>query len=105
VFPPAGGAAELDIWLKERRLCGHGLGTEALRLLVGHLRREFGITRFLIRPSARNSRALRAYAKAGFVDRPEKIAALRSFLKEEFWDAYGGGDYGLEGTAVMTLED
>ncbi len=99
------GAAELDIWLKERRLCGLGLGTEALRLLVEHLRRELGITRFLIRPSTRNTRAIRAYAKAGFVDRPEKIPALRSFLKEEFWDAYGGGDYGLEGTAVMTMED
>ncbi len=98
-------AAELDIWLKERRLCGHGLGAEALRLLVEHLRRELGITRFLIRPSARNTRALRAYAKAGFVERPEKVPALRSFLKDEDWEAYGGGDYGLEGTAVMTLED
>lgn len=99
------GAAELDIWLKERRLCGHGLGSEALRRLVADLRREQGISRFLIRPSARNLRARRAYARAGFVDRPDKMAVLRTFLKQEFWDAYGAGDYGLEGTAVMTLED
>ncbi len=98
------GAAELDIWLKERRLCGCGYGTEALRLLVGYLRRELDISRFLIRPAARNARAVRAYAKAGFVDREEKLPVLRSFLREEYWDAFGSGDYGLEDTAVMTLE-
>lgn len=98
------GAAELDIWLKARRLCGHGLGTEALGLLIGHLRRELGIDRFLIRPSARNARAIRAYEKVGFVVRVEKLPVLRSFLKEEFWDAYGCGDYGLEGTAVLTMD-
>ena len=99
------GAAELDIWLKARCLCGQGFGARALRLLVDHLRRELGIRRFLIRPAARNTRALRAYAKAGFVVRAAKLPVLRSFLKDEFWDAYGGGDYGLAGTAVMTLED
>lgn len=99
------GAAELDIWLKERRLCGHGVGVEALRLLVAHLRRESGVSRFLMRPAARNGRALRAYAKAGFADRVDKLAVLRSFLKEEYWDAYAAGDYGMDGTAVMTLED
>ncbi len=98
-------AAELDIWLRERRLCGRGHGPAALRLLVEHLRRALSISSFLIRPSARNTRAIRAYEKAGFVLRAETIPVLRSFLREEFWDDFGGGDYGPEGTAVLTLED
>jgi len=58
--------AELDIWLKERKYCGQGYGPDALNALTNYLCKEYGIVNFIIRPSARNIRAMRAYYKAGF---------------------------------------
>ncbi|MBD3670539.1 MAG: GNAT family N-acetyltransferase [Gammaproteobacteria bacterium] len=57
---------ELDIWLKSQSLCGQGYGPHALRLLMQQLHREHHIDHFFIRPSARNTRAIAAYQKAGF---------------------------------------
>lgn len=57
---------ELDIWLAERRLSGRGLGSEALVLLADWLQANYGVNRFLVRPSRRNVRALRAMRRAGF---------------------------------------
>lgn len=57
---------ELDIWLAERRLTGRGLGSEALVLLADWLQANYGVNRFLVRPSRRNVRALRAMRRAGF---------------------------------------
>jgi diamine N-acetyltransferase len=61
-----GRTVELDIWLRSEAHCGHGYGTDALETLARHLRRTFGVRRFLVNPSAANARAIRAYHKAGF---------------------------------------
>jgi diamine N-acetyltransferase len=60
------GAVELDLWLAERRFCGRGLGSEALRLACAWLQAELGVDTFVLRPSRRNVRALRAARRAGF---------------------------------------
>ena len=60
------GATELDIWMFGERWCGRGHGTVALRLLLDVLAAEGRATGFVIRPSARNARAVRSYEKAGF---------------------------------------
>ncbi|HYM47146.1 MAG TPA: GNAT family N-acetyltransferase [Burkholderiaceae bacterium] len=57
---------ELDIWLAERRLTSRGLGSEALVLLADWMQANYGVNRFLVRPSRRNVRALRAMRRAGF---------------------------------------
>jgi RimJ/RimL family protein N-acetyltransferase len=77
--------AELDIWLRSLADTGHGYGSDALVTLTDHLQRTLGVDTFLIRPSARNPRAVRAYQKAGFVIQP--MTTQRQI------DAYGAGDY------------
>jgi diamine N-acetyltransferase len=57
---------ELDIWLAERRHAGHGYGSEALVELCDWLQENWGVNRFLVRPSRRNVKALRAMRRAGF---------------------------------------
>jgi len=97
-------AAELDIWLSRLEYCGKGYGTAALKKLVEYLRSELGIEKFLIRPSEKNIRAIRAYHKVGFIRVKDKKATLRAYLLPEFLDDYGDGDYGFEHTAVLVLE-
>ena len=57
---------ELDIWLAERRVAGHGYGSESLVVLCDWLQVNYGVNRFLARPSRRNVKALRAMRRAGF---------------------------------------
>ncbi len=57
---------ELDIWLRSESCCGRGYGTDALHALCRHLHDRLGVAEFLVQPSARNPRAIRAYEKAGF---------------------------------------
>lgn len=57
---------ELDIWMRSEACCGKGYGTDALDALCRHLHERFGVVEFLVQPSARNPRAIRAYEKAGF---------------------------------------
>ncbi len=68
---------ELDVWLNAEANCGRGLGTDAIEALVGYLEAELGVRTFMMQPSARNPRAVRAYEKVGFVQvpaAPEEIA-------------------------------
>lgn len=58
--------SELDIWMKNEENCGKGLGVLALKKLIEYLKAEKGIKKFLIRPSEKNIRAIRAYQKAGY---------------------------------------
>jgi len=54
------------------------LGTDAIEARVTYLEAELGVRTFMIQPSARNPRAVRAYEKVGFVRVPataEEIAA------------------------------
>lgn len=83
--------AELDIWLRSLAHTGHGYGTDALVTLTAHLFRAFGVDTFVIRPSARNPRAVRAYQKAGFTVEPMST--------QEQAERYGPGDY--EDSVVM----
>lgn len=84
---------ELDIWMRSLADCSRGLGSTAIGLLCRRLRAGLGVSRFIMRPSARNTRAIRAYRRAGFemapMTRTEQIAA------------FGPGDY--EDTVVLTL--
>jgi RimJ/RimL family protein N-acetyltransferase len=57
---------ELDIWMRSESCCGKGYGTAALDALCRYLHDRFGVEEFLVQPSARNPRAVRAYEKAGF---------------------------------------
>ena len=99
------GLAELDIWLLRREWCGQGYGTAALRRLIETLAQGQGIREFILRPAARNARALAAYRKVGFVDEPAtaQAATLARVLRPEFHTAYAAGDYGSANTAVLTL--
>ena len=76
---------ELDIWMRSESCCGKGYGTDALDALCDYLHERFGVGRFMVQPSARNPRAIRAYEKAGFKRLELSIEAAR-----ELW---GPNDY------------
>ena len=81
----ARGKVELDIWLRSSAVCGQGYGSDALLALTRYLHETFGVTEFILRPSRRNARAIRAYARAGF--------ALLPLTNEQQARIYGPGDY------------
>ncbi len=56
----------LDIWMRSEKYCGHSYGSDALNTLCDYIHENYGITNFIISPSARNKRAIDAYKKAGF---------------------------------------
>ncbi len=58
----------LDIWMRSEKYCGRNYGSDALDTLCRHIHETYGISTFIISPSARNKRAVAAYKKAGFVD-------------------------------------
>lgn len=76
---------ELDIWLGSRAVCGKGFGTDALQAICRYLAKTYGIERFIIRPSRRNTDAIAAYNRAGFVKQPRSVAEHEAI--------YGQGDY------------
>lgn len=83
---------ELDIWMRSESDCGRGYGPDALDALCRYLNREFGVGEFLVRPSARNPRAIRAYEKAGFVRLDLSL--------EEVQARWGVGEY-LDGISLI----
>jgi len=95
---------ELDIWMKNEECCGKGLGVSALKELITYLKTEKGIKKFLIRPSIKNIRAIKAYKKAGFTMVSDKKKTIEAYLKRPYLDKYGDGDYGFDDTAVLILE-
>ncbi len=76
---------ELDIWMRSNADCGRGFGSAAIDLLCRRLHADLGACRFIMRPSARNLRAIRAYRKAGFEIWPSTA--------QEHDSAFGPGDY------------
>jgi diamine N-acetyltransferase len=76
---------ELDIWMGREVDCGKGYGPDALEALSKYLFETFEVVELVIRPSARNRRAIRAYAKAGF-----QQVRLSSERQET---EHGPGDY------------
>lgn len=59
--------ASMAIAIYDRTLLGLGIGTEAIHLLLRHAFFELELHRIGIRVLAYNERAIRAYAKCGFV--------------------------------------
>lgn len=57
---------ELDVWLRGAAFSRQGIGAEALELASAWMQTQFGVNRFLIRPSRRNVHALRCARRAGF---------------------------------------
>ena len=90
--------SELDIWMKDEANCGKGFGTGALISLSNYLNEEMGIRELIIAPSKRNTRAVRAYEKAGF---RKTDKAMSAFLLDEYVAAFGEGDHGTKDTAIM----
>lgn len=92
------GISELDMWIKDEANCGKGFGTDALVSLGNYLNEEMGIRELIIAPSERNTRAVRAYGKAGFVKTDK---AMSEFLADEYISVFGEGDYGTGDTAIL----
>lgn len=80
-----GAIAELDIWMRSQGCCGHGYGTNAMITLMRHLHADFAVETFIVRPSHRNQRAIRAYEKVGF--------QLSRLSLADQTSTYGDGDY------------
>lgn len=65
--------AELDLWIADKINWNKGYGSTALRLAINRLKEEESVNTLIIRPSARNHRAVASYQKAGFeMYNPEK---------------------------------
>ena len=67
---------EIDLWLASEAHFGRGFGPDAIEVLVGFLQAERGVRTFMMQPSARNPRAIRAYEKVGFVRVPATAAEI-----------------------------
>jgi RimJ/RimL family protein N-acetyltransferase len=63
---PVHRSAELQIRIGDRTARGRGLGTEAVRSLVAFAFRDLNLHRVALHVFATNTRAIRAYEKAGF---------------------------------------
>lgn len=82
------GTAEMDIWLKSIDYTGKGNGTSALNILSDGLL-DKGFHTLIIRPCAKNIRAILSYKKVGFVEsdfEPEK------YYKKDYIDEYAPED-------------
>lgn len=78
--------AEVRVLLAEP---GHGLGTEAIRLLAGHAFERLNLHKLYAYVLAPNRRAQRAFEKAGF--------SVEGVLKEDRWAGSGYCDVHLLG--------
>jgi diamine N-acetyltransferase len=81
------GTAELDLWIASASDWGRGWGGAAIRQLSEFLLGYAAVSALLIRPSARNARAIAAYRRAGF----EPYDPQRHPVSES--DAQAGLDY------------
>lgn len=71
----------VDIWLRSEKDCGHSYGSDALQTLSDYLHVRFGIVQIVVSPSARNTRAIASYKKAGFRQIPE--FSYRMYVRPE----------------------
>jgi Acetyltransferases, including N-acetylases of ribosomal proteins len=90
---------EFDIWLKGRSHAGQGYGTQAIIKLASIIK-DMGYDNVIMRPSKHNTRAIRSYIKAGFVE--EELVPANYYLPEYIGE-FADGDYGPGGDVFMVL--
>ena len=92
-------AAEVGIFIGEKRFWSQGYGTEAMRLALKHGFETLNLNRIMLDVYETNPRAIRSYEKAGFVYEGRKRQGMfkdgryfdilvMSVLREE-WEASG----------------
>ena len=69
-------SCSVRIALVGHRACGRGLGTEAMRLILGHAFETVGLHRVWLEVYAFNPRARHVYEKVGFVHEGVQRQAL-----------------------------
>jgi len=78
------GTALYHITIGEKDCWGHGYGTEATRLMLGHAFDNLGLHRVSLTVFAFNERAIRSYRKVGFV---VEGRSRESILRDgRYWD-------------------
>ena len=90
--------SELDLWMNLEVNCGKGFGTDAIISLSDYLISAMGISEIIMRPSRKNTRAIRSYKKAGL---EESDMQPGEYLLDEYLSVYGDGDYGEGETALL----
>ena len=65
-FQPGSNWWGVDIFIGEPGLVGHGIGSRAVRLVAGYLAQSRGAKCVALTTEIENTRAIRAYEKAGF---------------------------------------
>ena len=81
---------ELEVWLAGSEYSRQGMAAEALELASACLQANFGVNRFLLRPSRRNVRALRCGRRAGFREtdfEPSEVARRLGLSASPYRDA------------------
>ncbi|MEO8208146.1 MAG: GNAT family protein [Chloroflexota bacterium] len=78
------GSALFHITIGEKDAWGHGFGTEATRLMVGHALGSLGLHRVSLSVFEFNERAIRAYAACGFVAEGRAREAI--WRDGKWWD-------------------
>jgi len=73
---PYAGVVTVGVTIGERARWGHGHGSDALRLLVGHLFGGFPLHRVELDTWSGNTRAVRAFTKAGFREEGRRRGAV-----------------------------
>ena len=73
---PYSGVATLGVTIGERGLWGRGHGSDALRLLVGHLFGAYGLSRLELDTWSGNERAIRAFTGLGFREEGRRRLAV-----------------------------
>ncbi|GGS11898.1 GNAT family N-acetyltransferase [Streptomyces nojiriensis] len=73
---PYAGVATLGITIGEREFWGRGHGSDALRLLIGHLFGAYGLSRLELDTWSGNERAVRAFAGLGFREEGRRRSAV-----------------------------
>ncbi len=76
--------AELGLFIGEAEARGHGLGTEAARLLLGYGFQALGLRSVMLRAFAYNLAALRCFERVGFREFGRRRQA--QFMGGRFWD-------------------
>lgn len=80
---------EFGIFIGEDSARGKGIGSEATKILLKKAFDEYGFNRVYLSVFSRNTRAVRAYLKAGFL--------VEGVLKEDFKEPEGYADITLMG--------